>query len=135
MRPNFRSYQLGALPPLDYRGDGGLPSPPQGSEPAGDLGEGIDLVSHLRRAAGRDYPLPGPAARATLISDLTVNHDSGFTPIPGVLPGEKHLHYLRTATLTTLLAIALVYIAVKAVRDPKAAGRIVGSVAGRHVGA
>lgn len=113
--PNTRTYLPGNLPAAGYA-----------SEPSGDAGEGVDLLSHLGveqkgRFEPEDFGVP-------------VNHDSGFTPLPGVLPGEKHLNYARTFTVTSLLAIGIVFLLFKVARDPSGAVRLVGEGAKRQAG-
>lgn len=123
--PNTRSYRAGGLPGQDIAG-GGLPENVMYVGPSGDAGEGTLLLQHLgvRRPELEDREAGGQL----------VNHDAGFTPVPGVLPGEKHLNYARTFTVTTLLAIGIVFMLVKLVRDPSGAARLVGEGAKRQAG-
>jgi hypothetical protein len=114
------------LPGADYPGPD-LPTSLAAAGPPGDAGEGSALLAHLGvEQKGRYEPEDA--------GGVTVNHDSGFTPEPGVLPGEKHLNYARTLTITTLLGSGILLLLVKLARDPKGTVRLVGEGAKRQAG-
>jgi len=115
------------LPGADYPGPG-MPTGLAASGSPGDAGEGTALMVHLGvEQKGRYEPEDAGLG-------VTVNHDSGFTPVPGVLPGEKHLNYARTLTITTLLGVGILLLLVKLARDPKGTVRLVGEGAKRQAG-